>query len=68
MAACSHLHGIHGGVLPGAAGAFEKRKKALPSLALSSGEVKGEAFGAAFAALPLGEPCKRLDGVFPSFR
>jgi hypothetical protein len=46
---------------------FEKRKKALPSLALSSGEVEGEASGAGVRCAPARELSKRLDGAFPSF-
>jgi hypothetical protein len=48
-------------------GPFEKRKKALPSLALSSGEVEGEASGAGVRCAPAREPCKRLDGLFGAY-
>ncbi len=60
--------GFMGGCSLALRGPFEKRKKALPSLALSSGEVEGEASGAGVLSAPAREPCKRLDGIFLSFR
>jgi hypothetical protein len=60
--------GFMGGCSLALRGPFEKRKKALPSLALSSGEVEGEASGAGVRCAPAREPCKRLDRVFLSFR